>query len=355
MKSAMRKSALVLAVLLIAGASSGCRGCSCGKDAPAPVAAATDGAPVPATPSPTLAAVQNPQVVLPQPLDRIMETAKLVPSNALWVAVFDPIRIRDVLHKIAGIAPKLVRANDYKQIRTRILDLYGVDNEKLGGPCLLAGLKSGGILLVCASIDKVVVPVDASLWSVADYRGPVVFRRNSRVSLGVVDGRLVAGDENAIYEAVQHYAHGQPSLAQLLVRKASMYRDLSADDAFRDFALFFPGQFNPGWCAPENCSGTAIFGGTDRFLVVAIASSEAGVTGLQESMQAAWRNLVGIPWEAARANPRIPPDYLKDGDTALADNSLRSRADRVIFEARGDILDVLSVTRMGDIDWLLGL
>lgn len=353
MRRARHGFVFVIAMCLTAAVClPGCDGCSCGSGKSAAVVAPAGPAAMPAV-QPAPAADSGSQ--LPKRLDSLAATASLIPSDAQWVAVFDPARIRDVLHKVARVAPKLTRGRDYKDIHARILDLYGVDTDKLQGPCLMAGLKSGGRFMVCAGIDKVVVPVDASIWSVAEYSGPVVFRRNSRISMGVVDGRFVAGGENAVFEAVNAYVAKQPSLGQVFARKSGIFRDLAAEDAWGGIALFFPGRNDPGWCPPDACLGTALFSGTDRFIVVSIANGLDMTAKVRDLMAESWRALVRVPWEAARANPRIPPDLLRDGDMALVDNSFRVRGDRVILDARGDLLDVLSVVRMDDIDWLLGL
>jgi len=145
----------------------GCDGCGCGssKAPKAPEAVKAQ----PQAPAPGVKAA--PGDGIPERLDRLASVASLLPAGVTWVAVFEPARIGAALHKVAMVAPKLTRARDYKDVQARILDIYGVDMDKLQGPCLLAGLPAGGRVLVCAGIDKVVVPVEAAIWNVGDYRG----------------------------------------------------------------------------------------------------------------------------------------------------------------------------------------
>jgi len=342
-----------ICVLALAGSLfvDGCDGCSCGRRKADVV---EGGSVVAGRKAPSAARKEVPGDGIPERLDRLAAVASLVPAGVRWVAVFEPARVRDLLHKISMVAPKLTRARDYKDVRARFLELYGVDTDKLQGPCLLAGLATKGRVLVCAGIDKVVPPVEAALWNVADFRGPVVLRRDSRILLGVVDGRLVAGDENAVFSVVQHFVNRAPSLGDVFTRKSGIYRDLAAEDAWGGVALFFPGRFDPGWCPPDICTGTAIFSGPDRFLAVSISTGLDSTEKVRELMEQSWRDKVLVAWEAARANPRVPADYLRDGDRSVVENQIRVRSDRVIFEAGGDFLDVLSVVRMDDIEWLLG-
>ncbi|MBP7382636.1 hypothetical protein KBA39_09585 [Myxococcota bacterium] len=338
---------LVLCVGLLA--LPGCDGCSCSGRKHKPVdETAQTALPTPPASATVPGAVDDSLAFMAAP-------ASLMPSTVVWFATFDPAQLMKTLDRVARVAPKLTRGADIAAVQARILDIYGVNIGSLNGPCIFAQLSSGGRLLTCAGVDKVVVPVDASIWSVNDFSGPCVMRRGTRVSLGVIDGRFIAGDENAVYMAASLYASRQPALDKLLARKTGIYRELSADNRWQQTALFFPAPSDKSWCRPETCLGTAIFGGQDRFLAVSIASSTNAAQRLNSDMQVAWQRLVGIPFDAARVDPRIPPQLLTPGDMSLQDHSFSIRSDRAILDAAGDLLDVLAVVRMNDIDWLLGL
>ncbi|HPB50665.1 MAG TPA: hypothetical protein PLZ31_05480 [Myxococcota bacterium] len=338
---------LVLCVGLLA--LPGCDGCSCGGRKHKPVEATGEAAlPTPPVSAAALARSDDSLAFMAAP-------ASLMPSTVVWFAAFDPANLMKVLDRVAHAAPKLTRGADIAAVQARILDIYGVNIGSLKGPCIYAQLSTGGRLLTCAGVDKVVVPVDASIWSVNDFSGPCVMRRGTRVSLGVIDGRFIAGDENAVYMAASLYASRQPALDKLLARKTGIYRELSADNRWEQTALFFPAPSDKGWCKPETCQGTALFGGQDRFLAVSIASSPDAAERLKADMQIAWQRLVGIPFEAARVDPRIPAQLLAPGDMSIQDHSFSVRSDRAILDAAGDLLDVLAVVMMDDIDWLLGL
>lgn len=342
-------SGVLLALCIVLLALPGCDGCSCGGRKRKPV----DTTPQAALPTPPASATVTGRS--DDSLAFMAAPASLIPSTVVWFAAFDPAQLMKTLDRVARVAPKLTRGADIAAVQARILDIYGVDIGSLKGPCIFARLSSGGRLLTCAGVDKVVVPVDASIWSVNDFSGPCVMRRGIRVSLGVIDGRFIAGDENAVYMAASLYASRQPALDKLLARRTGIYRELSADNRWEQTALFFPAPSDRSWCRPETCLGTAVFGGQDRFLAVSIASSADAAERLKSDMQVAWQRLVGIPFEAARVDPRIPPQLLAPGDMSIQDHSFSVRSDRAVLDAAGDLLDVLAVVMMDDIDWLLGL
>jgi hypothetical protein len=330
----------------------GCQGCSsCSGKTPAPAAAVS-------TPESTgaVAIPDKPSAVTERPNTReqIASIAEMIPFDAAWVAVFQIDRMRDQLHKIARIQPKLVRSKDYHDVHARILDVYGIDTDKVEGPCLMAGLKSGGRVLVCAKGESVVEPVDSARWTVDTDKGPTIIRRDALISTGVVDGRVIAGDQNAVFEVLRHYRAKQPSLAALFKRAHDASVDLVAEDGWRDFALFFPGS-NPGWCDPSVCRGTAIFGGRDGIRAISIASTPDSVPAVRAALEGAWRDKVAIPWTSLKARPNLPPEYSVDAERSITENSVQIRADRVILNATGDIYDLMSVILVDPLEWIFGV
>jgi hypothetical protein len=287
-------------------------------------------------------------------MDILADVGRLVPLDVSWVIVFEPVRLRDALHKVARVAPKLVRSEDYKDIQARILSLYGFDFAMVEGPCLFAEMSDGKKFLVCAGAGEVTVPENAEQWKVGSFQGPVITRRDHRISLGNVDGHLVAGDESAVFKAVDSYVNGKPSFGALAARKAGVISDLSGEDAWRDVAMFFVGGSRPEWCPESTCAGTAIFGGSDQFVFVSIAGGPDGLKSVQAGMEQAWRTNVQAPWDKAKADRRIPEDYFKAAEGSMADHAFKTRENRVIMDVKGDIFDLLSVIRITDIDWFLG-
>jgi hypothetical protein len=292
--------------------------------ATSPASAPAAEAPVPAVPE---AAPPSPALPAGR-LDALTRAAPLIPVSARVVVTFPAASPIALLQSLPAYWPRTIRVEDWSGFAKRIQQLWGVEVSSAAGECILVVVREAGIFVTCDSART--TPVAGShLWKEGEAQGWLLRRNERELRVGMLGGRLLIGEPDAVRAALETVRRSQPSLADAMSRFEPALKELAA----------------AAWCG-DGCKRTAVFWNDEGYTGVVVA--EAGRAEPARKALDAWWTVLRRDWDAASPSARdVGPggeddgrgteaEALKRAAMVLESGQVAARGDRVTIAGQGN-------------------